>query len=357
MDDAPDSGPGVAAGIPKAIGMVPGQPAHGPAPGRFAFVMGTGVISLALGLDRYHLLSLVFLALATAGYLELLLAEGRLLGRGLRAYGTGVATTRAALGLFAFAVATEVLASRFTVLGWSWLGVGLFCLGGVVSALLAYLVPALVALRRIQPEPLTHAGGLWLLWPVALFAVAVGASVVSRYAHFEPLAMAVLAPALWTVGVALYLPLVVMLVGRLLWAGVTLREVGPSYWITMGAAALAALTASLITTDPTTSSQLPAFLPIASAAGPGLWFLATALLPMVVGITVARTLQRDRLEGVPKELWVAVFPVGMYALASLSLGGAYPWLLAVGRVAVWAAVVVWCIDLGRGVLLRLLPET
>ena len=272
MEDAPDSGQGVAAVIPKSVGMAPGQPARGPAPGRFAFVMGTGVISLALELDRYHLLSLVFLALATAGYLELLLAEGRLLRRGLRAYGREVASTRAALGLFAFAVATEVLASRFTVLGWSWLGVGLFCLGGVVSALLAYLVPALVALRRIQPEPLTHAGGLWLLWPVALFAVAVGASVVSRYAHFEPFAMVVLAPSLWSVGVAVYLPLGVMLVGRLLWAGVTLQEVGPSYWIMMGAAALGALTASLITTDPTTRSQLPAFLPIASAAGPGLWF-------------------------------------------------------------------------------------
>jgi len=321
--------------------------------------MGTGVISLALEVDRYQLLSLVFLALAAAGYLELLLAEGWLLWRGPRAYARGVSPVRPALGLFAFAAGTEVLASRFTILGWSWLGVGLFCIGGVAAVSLAYLVPALVAIRRIETKPIDRAGGLWLLWPVALFAVAVGASVVSRYAHFEPLAMAVLAPALWSLGLALYLPLVVMLVGRLLWAGVPLREVGPSYWITMGAAALAALTASLIATDPSTRTQLPAFLPIARAAGPGLWFLATALLPMVLGVTVARTLQRDRLDGVPKELWVAVFPAAVYAMASLSLGGggSYPWLLAAGRVAVWAAVAVWFIDLGRGVLLRLLPES
>jgi tellurite resistance protein TehA-like permease len=97
---------------------------------------------------------------------------------------------------------------------------------------------------------------------------------------------------------------------------------------------------------------------LAKAAGPGLWFLATALLPMVIGITAVRTLRRQRLQGAPKELWVAVFPAGMYALASFTLGTTtgFSWLLPVGRVAIWAAVAVWFIDLGRGVLLRLLPE-
>ena len=320
--------------------------------------MGSGTISLALQADGSRLLSLVFLALAVAGYVELLVAEGGLLLRAPRAFASGLIPIRTALGLFAFAVGTEVLASRFTILGWAWLGIVLFCIGGVAAIAFAYLVPALITLRRIQPRLLDHAGGLWLLWPVALFAVAVAASVLSRSAHFEPAAMAVLAPALWTVGLVLYLPLGVVLVGRLLFAEAPLRAVGPSYWITMGAAALAALTASLITSDPATRTQLPALLPITRAAGLVMWFLATALLPMVIGVTLARTLRRDRLQGVPKELWVAVFPAGMYALASLALGSStgYAWLLAVGRVAVWGAVAAWVIDLGRGVLLQLLPE-
>jgi len=320
--------------------------------------MGTGVISLALRADGSQLLSLVFLALAVAGYLELVVAEGWLLARSPGTLGGGLTGIRTTLSWFTFAVGTEVLAARFTVLGWSGLGLWLFCGGGVAAIGWAYLVPTLIMVRRTRPQPLEHAAGLWLLWPVALFSVAVGASLMSRYAHFEPAAMAVLAPALWTVGLVLYLPLCVTLVGRLLLVAVPLRQLGPSYWITMGAAALAALTASLIASDPATRVQLPAFLPLAKAAGPGLWFLATALLPMVIGITAVRTLRRQRLQGAPKELWVAVFPAGMYALASFTLGTTtgFSWLLPVGRVAIWAAVAVWFIDLGRGVLLRLLPE-
>ncbi|MHB1527380.1 MAG: tellurite resistance/C4-dicarboxylate transporter family protein [Candidatus Dormibacteria bacterium] len=335
-------------------GPVPRQPA----PGRFAFVMATGVISLALQADGSKVLSLVFLGLAATGYGELLVAEGGLLLRSPRAFARGLIPIQTALGLFAFATGTEVLASRFAILGFEWPGVLLFCIGGLTAISCAYLVPTLIVLQRAKPSRLERAGGLWLLWPVAFFAVAVAASTLSISVHFESPALAVLAPSLWTVGLVLYLPITALLVGRLLLAAVPLRAVGPSYWITMGAAALGALTAALISTDPATRAQLPAFLPITRAAALGLWFLATALLPMVIGVTVARTLRRDRLGGVQKELWVAAFPAGMYALASLSLAGStgYAWLLGVGRVAVWAAVAVWVIDLGRGVLLRLLPE-
>ncbi len=164
-----------------------------PSPGRFAFVTATGGVSLAFQADGSKDLSLAFLGLATIGYGELLVAEGWLRRRSPRALARGLIQTQTALGLCAFATGTEVLASRFAILGFEGLGVPLLCIGGVAAILCAYLVPTLIALQRAEPSLLERAGGLWRLWPVALFAVAVAASTLSISVHFESPALAVLA--------------------------------------------------------------------------------------------------------------------------------------------------------------------
>ena len=167
-----------------------------------------------------------------------------------------------------------------------------------------------------------------------------------------------LAAATWALGLAIYLPLLAALMGGLVLSDIRLRDVGPSYWITMGGSALACLAASLILADPSTVPLVGAgFAAVAGALALWLWFLATALLPVVIGLTLVRSQHRDQLTGAPKELWVVVFPAAMYALASRTLGlsSGHPWLVRLGGAAVWLAVAVFLIEVGRAVLMRLLP--
>ncbi len=343
---------------PATAGME--QQSRAPALSRFVFVMGAGVISLGLSADGWAQLSDILLVIAAAGYFELWLTEGYKLLWRPRSVLTASSDLRYALGSLTLPVATLVLAGRFSSLGLAPLAVLLFVAGGMLSLGGAYLVPAAVVRGPLSSSRLKTGGGLWLLWPVCLDALSVASSTIAASAHFEAGPLTVLAVATWTLAVLLYLPLLAALGGLLLFTDVGLFDVGPSYWVTMGAAALSALAAALIAGD--TGLGLigsPADLAgLALILGLALWFLATSLLPLVMGLSVVRTLRRDRLQGARKELWVAVFPAAMYGLASQVLGraGDHAWLTEVGRVAVWLGVAVFLIEVGRGVLLRLLPQ-
>jgi hypothetical protein len=322
--------------------------------------MGTGVISLGLTAAGWQPVSLIFLGIAVAGYLELLLVEGRLVVLRPSSLPDTFSSLRGALGAFSFAVATLVLASRFTALGDIPLAIGLFVIGGAAAVICSYLVPISVFLRPFEAGRLRIGGGMWLLWPVALDATSVAASSISRTGHVAPGPLAVLAAATWTLGLALYLPLLAALLGSLVLTDIHLREVGPSYWITMGAAALSCLAASYIAANPATKAFVnPGFATTASQAGLGLWFLATALLPAVCGLSAARTLRRGLLVGSPKELWLPVFPMAMYALATRTLGLTthVSWLAKLGGDAVWLGVAVFLIEVLRAVQRVLLPES
>lgn len=313
---------------------------------------------MALAGAGWSTLSWVFLGLASAGYLELLVVEGIPVLRRPHALLETFGDIRGALGAFPFGVATLVLASRFAGLGYTQLAVGLFVVGGMAALGCVYLVPATLFWRPHQAGRLRRGGGLWLLWPVALLAVSVAASTIARSGGFEPGPLTVLAAAIWALGLAIYLPLLAALMGGLVLSDIRLRDVGPSYWITMGGSALACLAASLILADPSTVPLVGAgFAAVAGALALWLWFLATALLPVVIGLTLVRSQHRDQLTGAPKELWVVVFPAGMYALASRTLGlsSGHPWLVRLGGAAVWLAVAVFLIEVGRAVLMRLLP--
>ncbi|MHB8393355.1 MAG: SLAC1 family transporter [Candidatus Dormibacteria bacterium] len=325
---------------------------------RFVFVMGAVVISLALEVNRADGLSWLFLVLGSAAYVELLVTEGGRLLRSPKSFLGSLGDVRKALGSLTFGVATLVLAARFATLGVAWLGAVLFCLGGAVAVICAYLLPAVLLLKPFQLDRLRRAGGLIFLWPVSLEATGAAASTVSISSHFESSPLAIVALATWGVGLLLYLLLLALLLGQFLSADFALRNLGPSYWVTMGAAALSSLGAALIAIDPQTKVGLgKALAEVAPAAGLLLWFLATALVPLVIALSLARTARRQLLVGAPKELWVAVFPAGVYSLASHTLGVATgtPWLQGVGWIALWFAVGVFLIELGRGVLMRLLP--
>jgi hypothetical protein len=162
--------------------------------------MATGALSLALKAASPDALSLVFLGLAAAGYVELVVVEG-IKVVGARGAMRGPEGVSGRLGWFAFAVGSVVLSSRFSELGVLWLGVVLLLIGGVAALVCSYVVPVTLALKREGLGMLRAGGGAWLLWPASLEAVAIAASELSRLAGFSPQPLAVLAVGLWGLGV------------------------------------------------------------------------------------------------------------------------------------------------------------
>jgi tellurite resistance protein TehA-like permease len=262
----------------------------------FPCVMAVGIVSIASRELGHDTLSLALAAAAGLVYVLLLPAWSEL-------WRYGHAQPEA----FAAVAATAVLGTRLAV-------ANVVVVPDVALALAALAWAAMwVGLRR-APD-LGDATGTRLLLVVATQSLVVLGSFSAR-----PLAPAEL--ALFVGGVALY-PVVV--------ATIALHEVRRSagdVWITMGALAISTLAAARLST-------LLGHRPLAVVAVI-LWALATATLP-VLAVAELRW-PRPRFD--PKR-WGTVFPLGMYAAATVAVAHTTPlreWTVA--HVALWFALAV-----------------
>jgi tellurite resistance protein TehA-like permease len=88
-----------------------------------------------------------------------------------------------------------------------------------------------------------------------------------------------------------------------------------------------------------------------------LWAFGSWLVPLLVVFSLWRFRVFKTLHYAPP-LWSVVFPLGMYAAASLEIGTAeaLPVVTSIGRAAAWVAAVVWLLVF-VGMLHRLVTVT
>jgi hypothetical protein len=278
--------------------------------GSGAFVMGTGIVSVALAVDGAETLSRVLFALAAAGWLVAAAAACR----------RGVASRCLPASLTAVA-GTAVLGARAALLGWN---VAATAILGLAFALWLPLVP------RILRPPGRRAAGASFLVVVATEAIAVLAAYVAASDHIP-----------WLVDVAV-LPLALGLAAYPLVATrFDLRELasgGGDQWIAGGALAIAAVACAALGGAAASVHAPPSLHPVLDRAALVVWVLAVAWLPVLVAGELRRPLR-----GYDLRRWATVFPVGMYAVCSFLVAGADD-IGPIGtfaRVWVWVAVAVW----------------
>ncbi|MFH9982651.1 tellurite resistance/C4-dicarboxylate transporter family protein [Streptomyces sp. NPDC017179] len=286
-------------------------------PAAGAAVMATGIVSVALHLAGYELLSRVILAVACFAWLTLAADFVlRLLGdrsRWIKDAGTPGALTAVA--------ATTVLGTRFSALGWQTLAAALLALAFVLWP--GLLVPAVRNSRRPMP-------GAVFLSCVATEGLAVLAATLARTQGVAWPAYAALV-LFWT-GLALYVFALCCFDLRQLFEG------HGDHWIAGGALAISALAGARLVTV---------------GSGRYLWdgddsgVLRTVTLALLVldlcwyAVLVVAELVRPRPRYDVRR-WSTVFPMGMTAAASMSVATAAnvkSWGL--GEVLLWIAVAAW----------------
>ena len=111
-----------------------------------------------------------------------------------------------------------------------------------------------------------------------------------------------------------------------------------------GAASITVLAAAQILGGPR-SPALSAARTGLTAAAVAFWVLATGLIPLLAGRSAWRHLFRRQPLRYRSDLWMVVFPAGMYATASMRLGmvAGLPLIHAVGAVAAWPAAAAWAV--------------
>ncbi|HET7312084.1 MAG TPA: tellurite resistance/C4-dicarboxylate transporter family protein [Mycobacteriales bacterium] len=311
-------------------------------PGYFALAMATGITSTVLHEIGHRTTSSALLIVDIACFVILCVLYAARAARYPSNFVADIAAPDRAFAFFTFVAACNVLGVRLALDGHRWATLALAIVSAVAWLALSYGVPAQLILGP-RPRPvLAGVNGTWFIWVVGTQSISIAASLLERGESASTERAAALAATLmWSVGVVLYLIVATMVLVRLLLLELTPDDLSPPYWIAMGATAITVLAAARLLQMDATPVTI-ATRPIVVGLGVILWAFGTWLIPMLVVFSFWRFSARQRFSYAPP-LWSVVFPLGMYAAASLELGRAahLPLVHSIGHVAGWVAVVVW----------------
>ena len=312
------------------------------APGYFALVMATGVISIGLRLEDFMLLSDVLLVVGSASYVVLIVLTIWRIAAFRAAVAKDITDPASAFGFFTFVAATNVIGARLAMDWGVVIPTVLLAVSGVTWIVSGYAIPWAVMLGRQAKPVLRDVNGTWFIWAVASQSLAV------LSAALEPLLtgirdlLSVVAIVSWSVGLILYAVIGIAVIVRLLTHGIAPEQFGPAYWVAMGAAAITVLAGSRIVEmlDTPMTSVTRGLVAGGSAV---LWSFASWLIPVLVAIGWWRHVRHHIRLAYTPDLWGIVFPLGMYAVAGIYLGQAdhLPIVGAIGSVFLWVAVASW----------------
>jgi tellurite resistance protein TehA-like permease len=311
-------------------------------PGGFALVMATGIISNALRLLGQRGLSdaLFVVALTALPWLALLTLARLVTAR--RRLWSDLVNPRLVFSFFTIVAATDVVA----------VGLGLRGFGAAVAALwilalIAWLgliyfsFGVLTFLNTAQGVGVVHGG--WLIAIVGTESLVIPGTMVAPLAGHLAQTVFVLVHMLWGVGIGLYGIFVTLFAYRIFFFEFGPDDITPLLWVVMGAAAISANAGSTLLLTGSGMPFLIAMRPFIDGSTLILWAWATWWIPLLVLFGI----WKHGVLGVPitytPMLWSLVFPLGMYALASLklSLASQFPPLQALAGAMVWVALAAW----------------
>lgn len=321
------------------------QHRHSPAdltPGYFAGVMGTGIVSIGAALIGLELISTALFWCTVIFYVILLILNAWRLAVYRDRVAADLNNATRAFGFFTFIAATNVLSAVLLNTHFATLAMILLAVSIVAWLVLGYVIPWLAMLGSGRHATLQDANGTWFIWVVASQSIAVVASGLGSSEPDLQGALAIISVMTWAVGIALYIACAIFVTLRVMLYGVKPVDLAPSYWVTMGALAITVVAGARIV-----EMQDAPMINVTRALVAGLsvifWSFATWLIPVLIGAGIWRHWRHRVPLRYEPGLWSFVFPMGMYAVASISLGRAdsLPIVEAIGHGWFWLSLAVW----------------
>lgn len=311
-------------------------------PGSFAFVMATGIISTGVSLLGPPWLSRALLAATVAGLVVLTASLAARMVFFRSAVAADLRAPQRVFGFFAITAGIDVLGVRLAAAGHPLVTAVLAALAALVWLLLTYGVPATLLLTRSQNSALP-VNGTWLLWVVATQSLSLAAAVLVPAWPSQRELLAPAAAGLWSVGLGLYVLLVALIMQRLTIGMTAPFNLGPAYWILMGATAITVLAGVRI-------AGLSPAIPLVRIIGGfvlgscfALWAFGTWWIPLLIVVGLWQHYSHHGHLRYEPTLWSAVFPLGMYSVATLLYGKSahLAFMEPIARFMLWVSVAAW----------------
>lgn len=311
--------------------------------GSFAFVMATGIVSIAaMRLGHREVGAGLFILNLVAFPLLCVLMLVRLFRHSLVIFGE-LRSHRAGAAFLTAVAATSIVGDQFALFASnSDIAAALWLASMALWVGLIYAFFIAMTIQPVKPPLAMGLDGAWLLTAVATEAIAILATHVSGV-FSRPEIVVFVSVCLFLLGGILYLILISAIIQRWLFEPMQPEQLTLPYWINMGGAAITAVAGARLSAIAGTDALATRLAQLIDAATVLFWAIATWWIPLLVTLFLWRhVVHRTRLV-FRLEYWSMVFPLGMYTAATWALSRQYglEFLAVIPRVGIWIALTAW----------------
>jgi tellurite resistance protein TehA-like permease len=313
-------------------------------PAYFALVMATGIVSIAAKLLGLPALARLLFGLNLLFYPVLAVLTGIRIARSPDRVVADLLDHGRSVGFFTTVAGTCVLGSQFVIVAGLWRPAAfLWAVGILLWGLITYGVLAVLTVKETKPPMPEGLSGGWLVIVVAAQSVSVlGTQLAAGFGSRESLVL-FFSLLLWLGGGMLYVWIITLIFFRYTFFVMKPYDLGPPYWINMGAVAISTLAGALLVAAASGSTLLQELAPFLKGMTLLFWATATGWIPMLVILGIWRHLIRRFPLRYDPLYWGAVFPLGMYTVSTYRLGQVIdvPEIMAIPRLFIWVALLAW----------------
>ncbi len=208
---------------------------------------------------------------------------------------------------------------------------------------LTYTIFAGLTVKRDKPSLQEGLTGSWLIAVVATQSIAVLAALIaSEWPQPLRLVLNFFALSMWSWGGMLYIWIISLIFYRETFF-VFSPVLTPPYWINMGAMAISTLAGARLVQNTPDAPFLASLLPFLKGFTVFYWATGTWWIPMLLVLGVWRHLIRRFPLRYDPLYWGAVFPLGMYTVATKQMAAALelPFLAPLPPLVFVAALTAW----------------
>jgi tellurite resistance protein TehA-like permease len=327
-------------------------------PAYFALVMATGIVSIAAWDFQLTILALALFAFNLAAFAALVVLTVLRAIRYPRAFIADMTDHQIGPGFFTMVAGACILGAQFLLLMHSLIvATALMALSAVAWIGLTYGIFTALTVKRTKPPLEKGVSGAWLIAVVATQSIAVLVSLIARDAP-QPLRLELnfVALSMWLWGGMFYIWIISLIFYRYTFLRFSPGDLTPPYWINMGAMAISTLAGAQLAQNVPDAPFLAALLPFLKGFTIFYWATGTWWIPMLIALSVWQHLiMRLPLRYEPL-VWGAVFPLGMYTVATREMAAALelPFLNAFVPATFAVALIAWTLacagliwDLGK----------